>query len=247
MFNYNFVRLLSSFEQPWLSPEDLVRFANAISRTGAPLDNCWGFIDGIVREVCKPEKKQRVLYNGHHRVHALKFQSVTCPNGLIANLYGPVEGRRHDAAILADSNLLQTEEYSYAPDGSPAYPSRIHLQTGFKNAVHSPREQIFHSRMSHVRVSVQRSFDNVFTNFVFLDFKKNMEVNLSTCGKMYLVGVLLQNAHICIHRNIGFKFYDVRPPSIEEYTHVVTLLNIIIRTYGHMDVTFSLLKRLLSI
>ena len=33
---------------------------------------------------------QRIVYNGHKRVHGLKFQSVALPNGLIANMYGPV-------------------------------------------------------------------------------------------------------------------------------------------------------------
>lgn len=32
-----------------------------------------------------------MMYNGHKRVvHAIKFQSVALPNGLMANLYGPV-------------------------------------------------------------------------------------------------------------------------------------------------------------
>ena len=29
-------------------------------------------------------------YNGHKRVHALKFQAVALPNGLIGQLFGPV-------------------------------------------------------------------------------------------------------------------------------------------------------------
>ena len=33
---------------------------------------------------------QPVVYNDHKGVHALKFQAVTLPNGLIANIYGPV-------------------------------------------------------------------------------------------------------------------------------------------------------------
>ena len=32
----------------------------------------------------------RVIYNGHKRVHALKFQCVALPNGLNGNLFGPV-------------------------------------------------------------------------------------------------------------------------------------------------------------
>ena len=37
----------------------------------------------------------RVLYNGHKRVHALKFQSVVLPSGMIAHMYGPV-GKLND-------------------------------------------------------------------------------------------------------------------------------------------------------
>ena len=53
------------------------------------------FFDGTVRPICWPQETQRVVYNGHKRVHAIKFQSVVTPNRIIANLYGPVEGCRH--------------------------------------------------------------------------------------------------------------------------------------------------------
>ncbi|KAL9977147.1 hypothetical protein ACROYT_G014520 [Oculina patagonica] len=33
-------------------------------------------MDGTVRPIARPGERQRVLYNGHKRVHALKFQSV---------------------------------------------------------------------------------------------------------------------------------------------------------------------------
>ena len=38
----------------------------------------------------RSNQQQRIVYNGHKRVHSLKFQSVALPNGLIANMYGPV-------------------------------------------------------------------------------------------------------------------------------------------------------------
>jgi hypothetical protein len=34
-------------------------------------------------------KTSKIVYNGHKRVHSIKFQSVVIPNGLIANLAGP--------------------------------------------------------------------------------------------------------------------------------------------------------------
>ena len=73
-----------------LSPVNLQTYVNAITAKGAPLDNCFGFIDGTVRHISRPGEHQRILYNGHKRVHALKFQSIALPNGIIGNLYGPV-------------------------------------------------------------------------------------------------------------------------------------------------------------
>ena len=62
---------LRSFDQPWLSPENLQNYADV---KGASLNTCWGFIDGTVRPVSRPGKHQRAIYNGHKRVHTIKFQ-----------------------------------------------------------------------------------------------------------------------------------------------------------------------------
>ena len=99
--------LLADLNQPWLSRDHLRHFAATIHDKGAPLENCWGFIDGTVRPLCKPDENQRILYNGHKRVHGIKFQSVVAPNGLIASLFGPVEGRRRDSGMLVDSGLCK--------------------------------------------------------------------------------------------------------------------------------------------
>ena len=73
-----------------LNAATLQKYANAVFNKGAALDNCFGFVDGTVRPICRPDQNQRIVYNGHKRVHGLKFQSVVLPNGIIANLYGPV-------------------------------------------------------------------------------------------------------------------------------------------------------------
>ena len=73
-----------------LGPDQMEMYAAAISAKGDPLQNCFGFKDGTVRPIARPGEHQRILYNGHKRVHTLKFQSVVLRNGLIANMYGPV-------------------------------------------------------------------------------------------------------------------------------------------------------------
>ena len=77
-------------QNPLLPTTSIELYANAVSRKGAPLDNCFGFVDGTVRPISRPQRNQRIVYNGHKRVHAIKFQSVVTPNGMIANMFGPV-------------------------------------------------------------------------------------------------------------------------------------------------------------
>ena len=47
----------------------------------------------------------RATYNGHKKRNCMKFQGVSLPDGLIVNLYGPVEGRRHDMVLFRESGL----------------------------------------------------------------------------------------------------------------------------------------------
>ena len=72
--------LLSTLNQPWLSCANLQLFANAILGKGAGLHSCWGLIDGTVRVVSRPGKIN-VYYDGHKKVHSIKFQSVAAPSG----------------------------------------------------------------------------------------------------------------------------------------------------------------------
>ncbi len=70
-----FSHLLTSLEQPSLSQENLQHYADAIHNKGAALDNCWGFLDGTVRSICRPGRNQRPMYNGHKRVQLVSPSS----------------------------------------------------------------------------------------------------------------------------------------------------------------------------
>ena len=65
--------LLTSFKQLRLSPANLKRYTDYIHQSGAPLENCWGFVNGTVRSVCRPGEGQRQLYNGYNRMYGIKF------------------------------------------------------------------------------------------------------------------------------------------------------------------------------
>ena len=81
---------ISQWNRDVLSSPLLQEYADAIHAKESPLENCFGFIDETVRPIARPNQQQRIVYNGHKRVHSLKFQSVALPNGLIGNMYGHV-------------------------------------------------------------------------------------------------------------------------------------------------------------
>ena len=83
-------RRISEWNHTILNHHALQTYAGAVSDKGAALNNGFGFVGGTVCPICHPNTNHGIVYNGHKRVHALKFQSIAIPNGLIANLYGPV-------------------------------------------------------------------------------------------------------------------------------------------------------------
>ena len=219
---------LTSWNQPFLSRECLESYARTISEKGAPLTNCFGFVDGTVRQICRPGKNQRVVYNGHKRVHALKFQAVALPNGIVANLFGPVEGRRHDAGILTDSGVLaalQQVAYSPAGDvlciyGDRAYPLRPQLMGPYKVGdvqVLTPQMRAFNKAMSQSRISVEWLFGDISNYFKFTDYKKNMKLQLRAVGKQYIVSALMRNILTCFYGNLTSDYFGISPPTVEEY------------------------------
>ena len=56
----------------------LEEYAQATSYGEAAFKNCFGFIDGTVRPICRPDQNQREVYNGHNKVYG-HFNQFHCP------------------------------------------------------------------------------------------------------------------------------------------------------------------------
>ena len=128
--------------------------------------------------------------------------------------------------MLAMLGLLpQLEQMSFFPtgqalclNGDPAYPLRMHLQSPFAQRQDlSKNDQAFNQSMRQVRVSVDWVFGDVVNYFKVTDFKRNMKIGLSAVGKTYIVCALLSNGLTCLYSNITAAFFDVKPPTLEEY------------------------------
>lgn len=199
-------------------------YAQAIRDAGCPLRRCIGFIDGTVRPVCRPVRNQRALFSGHKRVHAVKYQSVKTPDGLISHLAGPFTGNRHDTAILAASGLLQQlrdglrdEEGPFCIYGDGGYPISPHILSPYKGARLTEGQQQFNLRMSKVRIAVEWGFGEILQHFAFVDFKKSQRLLLQAVAKFYLVAALLCNCRVCLYGNGTSAKFNLTPPTLDEY------------------------------
>ena len=139
----NWIHLLSNLNQPWFSPQCLQGLCDTIHQKRAALSHCWGFVDRTVRHISRPNENQRILYNGHKKVNAIKLKSAFTSNSLVMNLYGSVEGKRHDSGMLDVSGLLHAlQRYYVIPydhilciHQDPACLRRPCLQALFRGAV----------------------------------------------------------------------------------------------------------------
>ncbi|GLB43896.1 putative DDE superfamily endonuclease [Lyophyllum shimeji] len=167
--------LLDCDSEHLLRPSELSRFAHAIHAHGAPIKSVFGFIDCTIRRICRPTWWQQQAYNDHKKIHALKYQALMLPNGIIGHLYGPFEGRRNDNFLLTESGLLDRlaqfahpedvdedtpfEERTFQIFGDPAYGVGPHILSPFSGAgERTPEEQEWNAQMSAVRIEVEHGF-----------------------------------------------------------------------------------------
>jgi nuclease HARBI1 len=200
-------------------------YAEGIIRKGSPLRNCIGFIDGTLRPICRPMLCQESCYNGHKRKHCVKFQSLITPDGLFAQLYGPIEGRRHDLFLLHSSSLIddmKREIPNYLIYGDPAYPCNSSVLSGFQGRNLTVEMVRFNRNMSKVRQSVEWGFHIVLALFPGLEVRNRNKIFLSPVGAAYIVCGFLGNIHNCLYPNQISQFFGVSPPCVEDYVNSLT-------------------------
>jgi hypothetical protein len=189
-----------------LNPGKLEEFHLAIRQQNAPCLTSFGFIDGTVRAVCRPVDNQEQIYNGHKRVHAMKYQSVATPDGIIVHLSGPFSGNRHDSRLFEMSGLpriLRAHAKGHGNRqltlyGDPAYTLSEIMQRPFHTGGISPVQKLFNERMSKVRIGVEWCFGYVLQYFPFSDYKKNQKTLLTEVHTHYVCSVLFANIRSCV-------------------------------------------------
>ncbi|ETP15685.1 hypothetical protein F441_09609 [Phytophthora nicotianae CJ01A1] len=214
---------------------NLQAYADAVFDAGGLLQNVWAFIDGTVRGIRRPRPRhtkrdgkfmsQKSVYNGHKRKHALKYQTLTTPDGLIAHLYGPFPGRNHDIKLFKDSKISErirndSRFQQYKIYGDQAYGNDDVLTSPYAGAVgnRSREQRQVNVSMSRVRVSMEWSYGQVTNYWTALDFKRQARVGIQPVGLMYRVGVFLTNCITCTQGgNTISDYFGLAPPSLSVY------------------------------
>jgi hypothetical protein len=217
-----------NWDEDRLTPATIRRYAMAIENTGGAM-GVWGFIDGTMRAICRPDKNQRLYYSGYKKCHAIKFQAVTTPDGLMSHLAGPWPGHRGDWGMYLASGLQNKlrrlnarenpEDHCYLY-GDPAYALSYGVISAYKARPGRPLDPILHevnTAMSAMRISVEHSFGKTMMLWSFNGFKGDLKVGLSPVGAYFVVAVLLSNIHSCVYGNQTSQQFNCAPPSLHDY------------------------------
>ena len=111
-------------------------------------------------------------------------------------------------------------------NGDPAYPHRVHLQRPFQHGLLTQQMQNFNGSMSKVCSSVEWIFGDIINYFKFLDFKKDLKLDLRPTWKMYIVCASLRNT--CLYGDKTSEFFQLEPPSLEDYFAQVLFIPILV-------------------
>jgi nuclease HARBI1 len=199
---------------------------------GLPVDRIWGFLDGTDLAISRPTHNQREAYSGHKHRHVLKFQGVTTPDGILVQMFGPVEGCRHDATLLADSHLVEQLRAFMTAHFGPAIADWYFLYAdkgyGITDVIQTPIRGVeaqnpaavaANRLMSGVRIAVEHSFRKFKSLWAFQNYYMDCKLELSAVGRFYIVCVLLTNVHTTLYESQVGRAYHCAPPSLHEYLH----------------------------
>ncbi len=212
-----FSYLLSSIDQLWMDHE---HYCAAVQDKGAPVNNVFGFVDGTLRQICRPGHRQKEMFSGHKRHHDLKFQHVMLPNGLVCHSYGLYPSCRHDTSMYGVSGvdaqlskLVGVDGRQLVIFGDAAYPVQLWLFAPFPEhaASFDAQKALFNTSMSPIRSAVEWGFGKLTTYFAFNNFYTNLKLHLQPLGHYFQVATLLANCHTCYYGSQVTSFFDLPP------------------------------------
>jgi hypothetical protein len=128
-------------------------------------------VDGTLRGIARPggeDMDQELFYSGYKKFHALKYQGLATPDGLVSSIYGPVIGKTGDYKLWMESELSErvraltrhlpvNERLLIYGDG--AYKGLVGAKTAPPGGELSRKERQYNKAMSSFRISVENTLE----------------------------------------------------------------------------------------
>ena len=201
-------------------------WADSVSHVSSTLFNWIGFVDGTVIQVSRPTDNyvQKTVYNRQKRAHALKFQVITSPDGMLLHAYGPIPGRRFDITLWRRSGIysqldkvIHDGERRFSIYGDAAYSSSLWMGTPFQGANITAARKAANRDKSCSRVSVECYFMELKRLWLRIAWKTLLRIGLVPAGQIYMAAILLTNIRNKFYPNSIAQHFSVQTPSLSEY------------------------------
>jgi len=205
--------------------------------------NVFGFIDNTVYETARPgggpthegrgsprnhPYLQQAFYNGWKSVHGVKCQTVSLPNGMMCNIWGPVSVRHNDNYCLLHSNIQnrllsamsETLPVTYNMFGDSAYWADDCLRTYHRgdDAALTDRQKLENRGMKVERESIEWDYGEVGNLWRAVDFKYGLKLREQPVTEIVVVAMLLTNFWVTMNGGNTVEHFECMPPTIEDYT-----------------------------
>jgi hypothetical protein len=187
-----------------------------------------GFIDGTVREICRPTHLQGAMYSGKDRIHSLKYQAINTPDGMIRHLAGPFPGSRHDQWMLRESGILEWIAEFPKQQGTN-WPHVIYADLGYSVVpgcievpYHDEAINVMHAAyndaMASARISIEWAFGAILRHWASLRYVPSQQLlSNRKIGQVYFVAAFLTNCLNCLKPNQTAQYFKCQPPSLDAY------------------------------
>ena len=208
-----------------LNAQDVELFGKVIEQKSGH-KGIFCFIDGTVRPILKPQDLQNANYSGKNRVHALKYQMICTPDGIMQHIGGPWPGSRHDQWCLNDSNILDwvrrhgcsAEGVSWSTYADAGYSELPGLVRPWPDGNLDVAHQAYNTTMASSRICVEWEFGHIIQYWAALQMRVQQKLlDGSRPGQQYFVAALLTNCLNCLQPNNTSQYFSVVPPALEEY------------------------------
>lgn len=212
---------------------------------GTGVEGIVALVDGHKQGVNRPGVADREFFNGHGWLYCLVYLVAIAPNGLCIDLAGPFEGRHNDQFMLQCSQYLERfkacmewavktgQRFSNGVQATRAWLYQLYstyfdagftiqpfAQVPFKKhpgmELTAP-QKLVNKQCARMRVPNEWFFSRTNLLWPHAADGRAQYVGGGKTGKLFIIACMLTNAHTCLYGQQTNAYFDVLPPTLEEY------------------------------